>query len=849
MKQKLLYRFGYLISISLFVLALLVIHHKLKAYHYHDIASQLRQMPVRALLLAGALTVFDYLVLTVYDTLALRYIRHTLPYRRIALASFIGYVFSHNATILGGSAARYRIYSAFGISAAEVAKLVIFCTLTFWLGFFAIGGIVFISEPQEIPAVFHVPFGSVLPIGIVFLIFVAAYMLVIVLRRQPMRFKDWELAVPTVPISVGQIAISSLDWVLAGGVLYVLLPATMGLTFSKFLAIFLFAQVAGLMSSIPGGLGVFESVILLLLSGFGEASAVIGCLLVYRLIYYILPLGIASALLAVYEVLPRVEILRRFGAAFGQWSSTVTPHVLAFSSFVAGAVLLFSGVLPGLKGRLSVLRDFLPLPAIEISHFLGSLAGAGLLILARGLQRRLDAAYHFTVGLLIAGIVLSLFKGLDYEEAIILAVMLIALLPCRREFYRKASLISQRFSPLWIGLIVIVLLCSVWVGMFSYKNIEYSKELWWRFAIDRSAPRSLRATAAAIIAVFLYGVVKLLRPAAPEPVVGSTADIEKAKPIIKNSKETYCNLALLGDKAFLFNEKSDAFLMYGVEGRSWVALGNPVGPESEWGELIWQFRELADRYDCWSVFYEVGGKNLDGYIDLGLSFLKLGEEARVLLADFSLEGNRNSGLRHSRNRIEKEGCRFEIIPQDGVGSVLAQIREISDSWIEEKNTREKGFSLGFFNEEYLRQFPIAVVRRDGKIVAFANIWQGAEKEEFSIDLMRYLPDLSGGLMDYLFTELLLWGKQQGYQWFNLGMAPLSGFEDRELAPLWHKLGTFVFRHGEHFYNFQGLRQYKEKFSPQWQPKYLVCPGGLAVPTILLNISSLVSRGLKGVIAK
>jgi phosphatidylglycerol lysyltransferase len=848
MKQKLLHRFGYLISISLFVLALLVIHHKLKAYHYHDIASQLRQMPVRALLLAAALTVIDYLVLTVYDALALLYIRHSLPYRRIALASFIGYVFNHNTTIVGGSAARYRIYSAFGISAAEVAKLVIFCSLTFWLGFFAIGGIVFVAEPQEIPAAFHTPFGSVLPIGIVFLVFVAAYMLVIAIRKQPMRFHDWEFAIPTIPVSVGQIAISSLDWMLAGGVLYVLLPASMGLTFTEFLAIFLFAQVAGLLSSIPGGLGVFEGVILLLLSGFGEGHVIIGCLLVYRLIYYILPLGVASVLLAVYEVLAKTEHLKRFVAAFGRWSSAVTPNILSFSVLIAGAVLLFSGALPAIKGRLTILRDFLPLPAIEVSHFLGSLAGAGLLILARGLQRRLDAAYHFAVGLLAAGIVLSLMKGLDYEEATILAIMLIALLPCRGEFRRKASLITQRFSTLWIGLIVIVLLCSAWLVFFSYKHIEYSNQLWWQFAVHSNAPRSLRGTTAAIVAIFLYGVIKLLRPAAPAPVVGSKADIEKARPVVKTSKETYSNLALLGDKAFLFNDEQNTFIMYGVEGRSWVALGNPVGPESEWDELIWRFRELADRYACWPVFYEVSGKNLDGYLDLGLSFLKLGEEARVHLPDFSLEGSKHSGLRHSHNKIENEGCTFEIIAADAVPSVFAELKNVSDRWLEEKNTREKGFSLGFFDEEYLKQFPLAVVRRGGAIVAFANIWPGAEKEELSIDLMRYLPELAG-LMDYLFIEILLWGKRQQYEWFNLGMAPLSGFEDRALAPLWHKLGTFVFRHGEHFYNFQGLRQYKEKFSPQWQPKYLVCPGGLAVPTILVNISSLVSRGLKGVIAK
>jgi phosphatidylglycerol lysyltransferase len=104
-------------------------------------------------------------------------------------------------------------------------------------------------------------------------------------------------------------------------------------------------------------------------------------------------------------------------------------------------------------------------------------------------------------------------------------------------------------------------------------------------------------------------------------------------------------------------------------------------------------------------------------------------------------------------------------------------------------------------------------------------------------------------MEYLFIEMMLWGHSQGFRWFNLGMAPLSGMETREAAPLWQKLGNWVARHGEHFYNFQGLRQYKDKFDPVWSPKYLACPGGMGLPRIIADIGALVSRGLKGVLFK
>jgi phosphatidylglycerol lysyltransferase len=289
--------------------------------------------------------------------------------------------------------------------------------------------------------------------------------------------------------------------------------------------------------------------------------------------------------------------------------------------------------------------------------------------------------------------------------------------------------------------------------------------------------------------------------------------------------------------------------MYAVEGRSWVSMGDPVGPEEEWPDLIWRFREISDRYGGWTVFYEVGRESLHFYLDLGLTLIKLGEVARVPLTGFSMEGSARRNLRYTKRKLEKQGCLFEIISPDNIPSVLPDLKTISDAWLKEKNTPEKGFSLGFFETEYLKRFSAGIVRKNGTIIAFANIWQSAEKDEISIDLMRYLPDASHDVMEYLFIQIMLWGKAQGYQWFSLGMAPLSGLEDRALAPLWNRLGAFVFRHGEDFYNFQGLRQYKDKFDPVWQPRYIACPGGMVLPRILANLASLISGGTKGIFTK
>jgi phosphatidylglycerol lysyltransferase len=849
MKNRTFRYFGYFAGISLFILALIVMHYKLKQYNFSDITEQLRRTPLISLVLACIFTILDYLVLTLYDTLALVYIRHPLEYPRIALASFIGYVFGHNLTVLGGSTARYRIYSALGVSASEIARLIMFCSVTFWLGFFTLAGISFIFLPQHISAALHIPFTSGRPLGFVFAVIATGYIVLAGLRKKPLKFRGWELAGPTPAILLGQLTISCTDWLLASSVLYVLLPQGMKLSYFQFLGIFLLAQITGLASYIPGGLGIFETVILLLLSPFTEPSAVFGSLLLYRLIYYLLPFGLAASTLAVHELIVGRRALKAAGIIFGRWTSMITPHILALTSSTAGIILLFSGSLPAVRGRMAFLRDILPLPAIEFSHFLASAAGALLLLLARSIQRRINIAYHLTILLLIAGIVFSILKGFDYKEAIILSVILLAFLPCRGEFYRKAALFAYRFELSWFLLVIIMVICSVWLGIFSYKHVEYSHQLWWRFAIQGDAPRFLRATSGVVIILFLYAVTKLMLPFKPKMEMPQADVQQDILRIISDSPKISANLALLGDKQFLLNERRNAFIMYGVAGRSWIAMADPVGPEDEWEELLWQFRELCDYHDGWPVFYQIENIHLDLYLDIGMNFLKLGEEARVDLKQFSLEGSLNRDLRQTHNKVQRQGYTFEIIPQQQTGQIIDRLEEISESWMKERNTREKRFSLGSFSREYISNFPVVAVRKNGNITAFANIWTAGQKEELSVDLMRHLTDCPNGIMDYLFAELMLWGKQQGYKWFNLGIAPLSGLTDNALAPLWHKFGTFVFRHGEHFYNFQGLRQYKEKFSPVWQPRFLACPKGMMLPRILANLASLISGGIVGTVAK
>src|SRR4030095_5964259 len=342
-------------------------------------------------------------------------------------------------------------------------------------------------------------------------------------------------------------------------------------------------------------------------------------------------------------------------------------------------------------------------------------------------------------------------------------------------------------------------------------HVEYSDELWWQFALSAEAPRFLRATVGSAIAVLLIAAAKLLRPAPHEVDLPSQDELDTAAGIIAAQPHASPNLIFLRDKGVLFDAGRRGFVMYGVQGRTWAAMGDPVGPAELVPDLIRAFIERCDDFGGTPVFYEVRKDYLHHYADFGLTFIKLGEEARVDLSTFTLEGGGGHRYRAALRRIERAAASFRIVPPADVAAILPQLRRVSDDWLGHKGV-EKGFSLGFFDEEYLSRYPIAVIEQQDQILAFANIWTGADRHEVSVDLMRYDHHALSGVMESLFTQLIVWGRANGYRWFSLGMAPLSGFEHSPVAPLWNRAGTFLYEHGEAVYNFQGLRLFKQKFN-------------------------------------
>ncbi len=845
---------GVIVSLLLLSLALFVLYNLDHEYKWHDLVTHVKELPLSILVLAGLLTFVNYGLLTGYDWLALRQVGVKVPYPRIALTSFIGYTFSNTLgfSLLTGASIRYRFYSKEGLTPGQIAKVIVFCSITFFLGLFLVGGIALALGVKAFPAALPLPdwlVSSFQAIGVGCISIVLAYLILPMIRQEPLRWRHYEWALPTSRQAVSQILVAACDWMLAGAIFYSLLPSDSGVGYWSVLAVFVSANLIGVLAHVPGGLGIFESIVTVMLSPFMLPGHILGALILFRIIYYLVPFLISLSLFVGMELLQHRAKLKAWLIPV-QTLSPILPTLLSLAVFIVGAVLLFSGATPAVGWRMEWLADIVPLPLIEASHLAGSLIGFALLILAYRLQRRSDSAFILTAILLAAAAAFSLMKGLDWEEAILSTLILICLLPCRHLFYRKGMLYNEPFSLSWIFAVLAVLTGTFWLILFSYKHVEYNHDLWWEFTFLHNAPRAMRAGMLVAIVAAGYGLHRLLRPIRMQPDLPTPDEQELAFRLVQQYGRTQGYLALLGDKYLLFHPSREAFLMYGMEGRSWIVLGDPIGPEKYYDELLWQFRELCDSYDAWPVFYEVGAEYLPHYLELGLSPLKLGEEAIIDLNTFTLEGSSRKSLRQTYAKTKRDGLSFAMIPAEEVEAWIPQLQAISDAWMGEKNVREKGFSVGRFDKDYLIRCSLAMAYNNGELVGFANVWTSESKTELSIDLMRYDPEKSpGGVMDFLFIELIHWGQSAGYQTFNLGMAPMSGMVKHPLAPYWNKLGQLLFAKGNRFYNFQGLRRFKEKYQPQWRPSYLVSQSGLKLPRILANTASLISRGMLGTIRK
>jgi phosphatidylglycerol lysyltransferase len=825
---------GSFLWLAILAFAVWSLHRSWAEFSLDEMDDALKAIGVGHILFALGLTAASLLCNASLDLLALRWLKKDLPKRKVISTALIASSFSMNGggTILGGGTIRLRFYGQYGIEGPDVAKITGFLMMAGWLGHAMLAGVMLAWQPPVMPW-FSESVGRM-----VGLLAVLSCVLLILLSATGWRGKKLRF-LPPWKLTLAALAVSSLDWLFAGLALRVFVPAEVSTP--MFLAATAVGQAVGAASHVPGGAGVVELSITHLLGSSVPVAQIASALLSYRLTYYLLPFVISVGVVGFREIWAKRHIAKKTLDSTTRAWSAIAPRLAGMSALAGGFVLMLSANSPMAENRRDLVEHFIPLPFVEASHFLSSIAGTVMVIVASGLLRRVRAAWWIAVTMGVVGIVFSLTKGFDWEEAIVLSIFLGSLLPFRSKFHRHASLWTRRFSFQWWGLILAIIGLSIWFGFYMWREEPYKSDLWWQYSFDNDAARFLRGMAGSALIVTFIALLQWLRPAPPRKHSEQEVDMDKVGAMVADSPRSASALALVGDKRFHFNYDKTAFLMYGDQGRTRVALADPVGDEEKFEGLYWRFAEQAQDEGMRFAFYQVSPQMVPACVEMGLSIYKIGEEAMVPLRDFSLSSSEMKKFRKVTNRMEREGWKFEIWQPDVVAQRLPELREVSDAWLSHHSAKEKGFSLGFFHDDYLLRLPCAVLLIEGKVVAFGNVWPGDGKEELSTDLMRHVPDAPNGVMDCLFIQLMLWGKEQGYQWFDLGMAPLSGLAGRQFAPLWNRIGSLIFEHGESFYNFNGLRAWKCKFQPEWRPRYIAISKAWDLPAAIIDITNLIGK--------
>lgn len=852
--------FSAIFMLLLLTLAIIACRHLLREVNPSALKEAIHQVSIWTFLSALLATALSFCALFGYEWCASLYVNATLPPKVLAKGSFCAFGIGNaiGLSLLSGGAVRYRLYAPYGLNPTDITLMTFFSTLALGLSLPLLAAFAILLDLNNASNALGLS-STTLALIAVFSVFVFlclgyfCYLKRIISSEISensensnniyIKLGAYSFKIPSVRIVIIQFMITTLDVIASASVLYIFLPA--GISFGVFLLVYFIALTVGMLSHIPGGIGVFEAILLAAFAHQLGASPLAAALVLYRLCYVVIPLILACFILLLSEIKNLFKAHPKSVQNIRQVSTDLAPSILAILVFISGIVLLFSGMTQALDQRLEYLSFLVPEAMIESSHFLASLVGLLCLLLANGLKKRVLGAWMLSVALLFSGAVLSLLKGFDWEEAILLVFVAGLLIIFKAAFYRRSRLLDLNIFSGYLIACIGVLIIALGLFLFSYQSIDYQNISWWQFDLNASAPRSLRALSGTFILLAFLILNWLLRVAPLKISPPNQAQLDQASNIYQHSNQADGGLALTGDKAFLFNPQGDTFIMYARQGRSLVTLFDPIGKEI--AALIWQFKDFCEHHQLRPVFYQVSAKNLPLYIDAGLTMLKLGEEALINLPEFNLDGAGMKGLRYAYKHALAEGLSLHIYDKNT--APYAELQIISESWLGLKNVAEKGFSLGRFDNDYLQHFRIAVICQAGKIIAFANILETQTLDNISFDLMRSHPDAPKSCMEFLMIALVLHFKSQGYQTFSLGMVPLSGLQIRRGAPLMQRLGALVYYKGEYLYNFQGLRKFKEKFKPHWEPRYMAVPAGINPLIALADSAVLIAGGISGIIKR
>ena len=587
------------------------------------------------------------------------------------------------------------------------------------------------------------------------------------------------------------------------------------------------------------GLGAIEvsMTYVLIHSGFSNVDS-IAITLLFRFFEFWLPLftGIVSFLLKVDKLIMRIF-----------------PAVLIFA---LGILNIISVLTPALPERVNILKDYLLVDFVSFSNSFVLVAGLFLLVTAAFMLRGLRTAWWFAIGLSIISIFGHITKGIDYEEATIALLIVGSLIATRKEYYVKTNpklgTVGLQTALLSIAAVLLYGIVGFYFLDKKHFQIDFNifQSFWYTlqnfFLIGSSdlVPRDafardfiylIKISGFASLSFLVYTLVR--------PHVFRIAPTEEEVTRAKSLTQQFGNSALdffktYSDKFIFAPTAINAYIAYRVSRNFAVVLENPVAENrDEMKRCIISFSKYCYENGLKEIFYRVPKESLPLYSELSMKSLFLGQEGVVDLSSFSLEGGERKSIRNALNKIAEQGYTTQINTPPLLDGLIQKLKAVSEEWLKLTERSEIIFSQGMFVEKEIKeQTVITVENREEKIIAFINIIPDFVKNEGTYDLLRKTADAPNGIMDYILIELFKYFKNNGIQYVNLGFAPMSGLDDPHNFP--EKSMKFAYEKIRSFSNYKGQREYKEKFNPQWNDKFLVYNNDydlLQVPAVLARV--------------
>lgn len=645
--------------------------------------------------------------------------------------------------------------------------------------------------------------------------------------------------------TLGIVLSSFLDWALSIGLFYAIIRILgMHITFGMFFPIFVIAMLIGMVSMLPGAIGAFDLSMIVGLSSIGVPKEVaLFAVFLYRLAYYIIPLAIAGILL-VHEFWKRSNAKTK--EIFAIVYTGVSFNILRILVFLSGVSILLSNAIPNIVYRVRELRFLSSQTEMHFSKLLVIIVGFLLIVMATLIKTRAKIIYYLTILFLIAGTIFTIIKSFNIIAVTYLIIVFVVIIMSKKAFYRIGFILSVEdiiinsccLVGLWIVYLIGIYLnypFKLYTLPFIFKRLNVA----YRDLISSS---TLGLILAIIFMIGMYYIGKYNNKMTNKKLEECEEKVDEI--LSKYNGTSLTHLIYLKDKYVYISEKNECMIQYSIMSNKVFILGNPIGNMEHMRDFIEEFYDFIDRYGYTPIFFEVNGKMLGLLHEFGYEFLKLGEAAVVDLKEFTIAGQKMQKVRTCCNKINKAGYSFEVIEKNIDDDIIKELKVISDEWLNGRN--EMGFSMGFFDADYIKKGPVGLVRdNEGVLKAFVTLMPTyGDNKKLCSDLMRFTKDNPRGVMDYMFVKVMEWGREHGYENFDFGVAPLSNVGTSKYSFLSERIACQIYLYGKGIYSFEGLRNFKAKYAHNWEPKFLAYKNKFKLPLTTLQANLIVSNSEK-----